>query len=115
MVGEVVPGSQGRGNYTEHCGGLIWSVAEGTFGLRFESDEEAVASLERTFARDWSGVSIDFYVRGARYHVEHSSTPARRRLLVSATGTAEPVRIWLPGKGASVHLIGAETTADLIY
>jgi hypothetical protein len=115
MAGEVVPGTQGWGNYTEHCGGFIWSVAEGIFGLRFESDGEAAASLEPAFPRDWSAASIDFYIRGTRCHLEHSSIPAGRRLLVSAIGPAQPVRIRLPGKEASVHLIGAGTTVDLTY
>jgi len=115
MAGEIVPGTQGWGNYTEHCGGFIWSVAEGIFGVRFESDGEAVASLEPALPRDWSGASIDFYSRGELYHVEHSTMPGGRRLHASATGAAQPVRIRLPGKEASVHLIGAGTAVDLTY
>lgn len=35
------PGS----NYLEHCGGYSWAVAEGLFGVDFNSDSDAAATI----------------------------------------------------------------------
>jgi hypothetical protein len=93
MYGDIVPGTLGWGNYTEHSGGYMWAVAEGPFGADFDSDEQAVATFAPQFPAEWTTASAEYYVRGTRVRVGYARTGATARLAISGTGAAQPVRV----------------------
>eukprot|EP00939_MAST-03C_sp_MAST-3C-sp1_P002685 g2685.t1 len=56
--------TSGFGDYFEHCGGLVWSVVEGVFGLDFDSTPSYVATLEPHFPSTWKNASMRTRLRG---------------------------------------------------
>jgi len=68
--------TEGYGDYLEHCGGLIWAVTEGVFGLNFDTfagyENEgtyvatmSIFTLQGLAFVSWRIASIRFYLRGA--------------------------------------------------
>ena len=107
MYGDIVPGTKGWGNYTEHCGGYMWAVAEGPFGADFDSDEEAVATIQPRFPAGWNSASAEFYVRGTRLRVAFARSGGKGRLTLAASGAAQPVRVRL--EDGRTEIVRAQT------
>ena len=108
MFGTVAPGTLGWGNYTEHCGGYIWSLIEGPFGLDFDSDRDAVATLKPRFPEEWDRAEARVYVRGTRVRIEYARTGGKTTVSLSGEeGEAQPIRIMLPGGGSEIIRLGA--------
>jgi len=67
--------TSGFGDYLEHCGGLIWAVVEGVFGLDFDSGDGFVATIEPRFPDSWPNASLTTSLRGRQLSVVwHGST-----------------------------------------
>jgi hypothetical protein len=102
MYGDIVTGTAGWGNYTEHSAGYVWAVAGGPFGADFDSDEHAVATIEPRFPSEWTSASAEFYVRGTRLKMAYSRSGGVGQLSLSAMGGPQQVRIRRPGGGDEV-------------
>jgi hypothetical protein len=96
MYGDIVPGTKGWGNYTEHCGGYIWAVAGGPFGTDFDSDAQAAATIKPQFPEGMTSASGDFYLRSTRFSMVYSLAGEKGQLTLSANGRPQPVRVRLP-------------------
>ena len=107
MYGDIDPGTKGWGNYTEHCGGYFWAMAEGPFGVSFDSDGQAVATIEPRFPTEWTSASAEFYVRGTRLQISFARSGGVGRLSLVAHGDSQPVRIRLPNE--QVEIVRAQT------
>lgn len=108
MMGIIDKGTKGWGNYTEHCGGYVWALSEGPFGLECESDEQSLATMAPRFPRDWTGASMDFYLRGTKLRAEYRRSGEKGLLQISGEGPAVPLRVALPGrKPEIVHAGGS--------
>ncbi len=108
MFGTVAPGTLGWGNYTEHCGGYIWSLVEGPLGLDFDSDRDAVATLNPRFPEEWDRAEARVYVRGTRVRIEYARAGGKTTVSLSGEeGEAQPIRIVLPGGGFEIIRLGA--------
>ena len=81
-------GTSGYGDYFEHCGGVIWSVVEGPFGLNFDSDAEAAATLTPRFPEEWTEASLAVFLRGLELDLEWKSGVLR---LTAAAGEISDV------------------------
>jgi hypothetical protein len=116
MYGTIAPGTLGWGNYTEHCGGYLWALTEGPFGLDFDSDGEAVATFHPHFPSEWTQAQARIYVRGTRVKIEYAHTSEKATVsLIGEEGPAQPIRVVLPRGGAQVVRIaaGVQRTFDL--
>lgn len=100
MKGEPVRGTLGFGNYTEHSGGYIWAVAEGLFGIDFDSDAEAVATIRPHIPAGRQSASAAFYLRGTRIGLRFNGTT--RRLTLSAHGPVQRIRLYTGTKSQLV-------------
>ena len=97
----------GFGDYLEHCGGLVWTVVEGTFGLDFDSSAGGggqsaphfAATIEPRFPTAWVNASLVTAVRGSDLTVRWSSQAGGEALALSVPAGAEPVPIRVLGCG----------------
>ena len=64
--------TSGYGDYLEHCGGLIWTVTEGVFGISFDSTSEYAAKIEPNFftTQGWKTASLTTRIRGLDVTIE---------------------------------------------
>ncbi len=102
MSGKPVGGTLGFGNYTEHSGGYIWAVAEGVFGVDFDSDAEAVATIRPHIPATCASADAALYVRGTRIELRFDSNG--KRMTLSAKGPAQRIRLYT---GARSEVISA--------
>eukprot|EP00756_Hemistasia_phaeocysticola_P028835 Hpha_TRINITY_DN16194_c8_g1::TRINITY_DN16194_c8_g1_i1::g.7241::m.7241 len=84
----------GYGDYLEHCGGIIWSVVEGVFGLSFESTPLWAAEITPRFPQQWRNASLTTYVRGSALRV---SLLDRSVYLENLGGQSSPLHIRVVG------------------
>lgn len=110
MDGQVVPGTLGWGNYTEHCGGFIMALMGGPFGFDFDSDREAVATFAPQFPDEWTKASTQIYVRGTRMRIEYVRTGTKSTVsLIGEEGAEQPIRVTVPKGTTKIVRIGAGT------
>jgi hypothetical protein len=95
MQGNLGIGTNGWGNYTEHSGGYIWTVIEGPFGINFESDNKALATIKPSFPASWSHASAILYVRGSRLGIHYAAGSPHHLMLVT-DGKSRMIRLILP-------------------
>jgi hypothetical protein len=107
MYGDIVQGTSGWGNYTEHCGGYLWAVSEGPFGADFDSDEQAAATVQPRFPAEWTSASAEFYVRGTRLRMIFARSGGMGRLTLSASGAPQLVRVRL--EDGRTEIVRAQT------
>lgn len=115
MYGDIVPGTSGWGNYTEHSGGYIWAVVGGPFGISFDSDAEAVATVAPQFPEDWPSADLTVYIRGSRVKISYARRQEDATLSLESEGAAQPVRVILPGGERRLIYIGAGNPQTLDY
>jgi hypothetical protein len=117
MFGTIAPGTLGWGNYTEHCGGFLWAITEGPFGIDLDGDDEALAVIRPRLPDDWLQARATFFLEGTAVHVEHSWPEAGkpRLLRISAEGAPRTIRLSLPGKAPELVLVGSAGTIERAY
>lgn len=106
MMGIIDKGTKGWGNYTEHCGGYVWALSEGPFGLECDSDEQALATMTPRFPPDWTNASMDFYMRGTKLRAEFHRTGTKGTLEITGAGPAVPLRVTVPGGKSEIAQVG---------
>lgn len=107
MDGNVVKGTDGWGNYTEHAGGYIWSILEGPFGVNFESDSQAVASITLRFPATWTSSEAIFYLRGSKIKINYTNSKDHI-LTITGEGKDMIIRINFPDGTIKLIKISAE-------
>ena len=107
MYGDIVPGTLGWGNYTEHSGGYLWAVVGGPFGISFDSDAAAVATVSPQFPDNWPSADATVYLRGSRVKVTYERRDGKSILSLEGDGAAQPVRVILPGGEVRLVHVGA--------
>lgn len=115
MYGNVVPGTLGWGNYTEHSGGYVWAVVGGPFGISFDSDAEAVATVAPQFPESWPSADATLYIRGRRVKVTYARREGKAALSLEGEGAAQPVRVILPGGDVRLVQVGADRRQTIEY
>jgi hypothetical protein len=106
MDGNVVLGTDGWGNYTEHSGGYIWSLIEGPFGITFDSDSVAKATINHRIPESWNSATAVFYIRGTRVLIKYKRTGKNLQLNFDANGPLQPIRIILQDGKSKVMKVG---------
>eukprot|EP01043_Picozoa_sp_COSAG02_P019175 COSAG02_NODE_916_length_15971_cov_12.781061_9_plen_142_part_00 len=84
------PGS----NYLEHCGGFSWALTEGLFGIDFNSDSQASATINDPLSRmdpTWGAAVAKFVLRGT--DVTLTVTPSKNKLELKGVGPKQTVRV----------------------
>lgn len=115
MYGTIAPGTLGWGNYTEHCGGFLWALTEGPFGVSFESDEEAVATVRPWFPRGWSSGEAGLVLRGTRIDVAYSWSQGNLSLNLKGEGEPQRIRIVMRSGETKIVSIGSGTDATIVF
>ncbi len=115
MRGNVYVGTGGWGNYTEHCGGYIWAVIEGPFGISFESDLEATATMEIRFPESWSTADATIFLRGTRITIAFRRDTHDSFLKLFGEGEPRSIRIILPNGTAQIIRVGTGNSQDIQY
>jgi hypothetical protein len=96
------PGS----NYLEHCGGFSWALTEGLFGIDFNSDSEASATINDPLSRmepRWGTATAKFVLRGT--DVTLAVTPSENKLDIKGVGPKRTVRV-ISGGTTSLKCVG---------
>lgn len=114
MMGKIVEGTNGWGNYTEHSGGYIWAIVEGIFGFNFDSDIKAAASMHPNFPDDWKDADISVIIRGTKIHVSYSYLQDRQ-LHFTGTGKPQKLLINLPSGKNQIIMVGDGKTQTISY
>lgn len=79
--------TSGYGDYLEHCGGFIWTIIEGVFGINFDSTINYTATIAPRFPLSWANANASVYIRGTNVQVlweRYSNADAT--LTISQTG-----------------------------
>ena len=98
------PGS----NYLEHCGGYSWAVTEGLFGVDFNSDNAAAATITDPSHRidpSWPAATYTFSLRGTTAKLTISGSSGLKSLSLSGHGPAQRVRVIWDGS-TKIETIG---------
>ena len=117
-------GGDTGGNYLEHCSGFAWSISEGAFGLDFNSDAEAAATVTPRFSADWPRAHARFRLRGVEGEMVYerdlakgvtlravpTPAPASPAPAPVATPAAAPVRVRLVWNG-EIHIVELRSPA----
>lgn len=108
MDGTVDNGTLGWGNYTEHCGGFLMALLGGPFGVDFDSDHLANATIRPRFPEDWTHAEAEVYVRGTEIKITFNRANGKPTLsLTGEEGAAQPIRVTLPNGEQRIVRIGA--------
>lgn len=91
--------TKGFGDYTEHCGGYIWAVVEGMFGLNLDSDsaKRTVASIYPQLPPEWNTASLRIPLRGMELRLKWERPVIELLLLSSAPLSPSATRIQKEG------------------
>jgi len=114
MFGTIAPGTLGWGNYTEHCGGYLWALTEGPFGIDFDGDQEALAVIHPQFPSDWTAARTRFFLEGTECSLEISRPDSGKPgvIRLSGRGDMRPVRLLLPGRAPELVTIGSGSQVE---
>lgn len=108
--------TSGFGDYLEHCGGLIWSVTEGMFGVNFDSNASAgtVATISPHFPHTWTSAAMSTRIRGIDVDIEWSA-PEMTIAAGSAHADFKSVRVGvICGGGTSRAINVASNTRQTV-
>lgn len=114
MQGNIIKGTSGWGNYTEHSGGYIWTVVEGVFGFNFDSDEKVAATMKPNFPNEWESADITVFIRGTKVRAVYSSEQ-NRQLQFTGEGTLQKLCVILPNGKKQIIIVGDGKTQTVIY
>ena len=85
----AIGGDRGA-DYLEHCGGTYLATLGGPFGVSFDSDADAAATIAPAFPAAWPAARASFILRGTLVCVDLG---AGRALAVTAHGAPQRVRV----------------------
>jgi len=100
----AIGGDRGA-DYLEHCGGSYLATLGGPFGVSFDSDADAAATIAPAFPAAWPAARAHFLLRGTLVCVDLGAESA---LAVTAHGAPQRVRLRWAGN-ESVVVIGGDT------
>ena len=88
-----VGGDQGT-DYLEHCGGFVWAMIDGPFGVSFDSDAEAAATIEPQLG-SWPAASAHVVVRGVNVSITGAKGQAATLKAVASTEASSGQKVTL--------------------
>ncbi|KAB2660670.1 MAG: hypothetical protein DVB31_13610 [Verrucomicrobia bacterium] len=115
MAGNLAHGSAGWGNYTEHIGGYFWSVVGGPFGIDFDRDGSASATVRPRFPSAWTGADAAIVVRGSRIKVVYTNGPGARQLSLEGDQQPQSIRVVTPDGKSRTLEVGPGKTQRVRY
>jgi hypothetical protein len=106
MAGNLVQGSAGWGNYTEHAGGYYWSVVGGPFGIDFDPQDGALATVRPRFPSSWTQADAVFVVRGSHLRLTYTADRWTRKLTLEGEGEPRAIRVITPDGKIRILTLG---------
>ena len=94
-------GTDAGTDYLEHCGGFLWSVLDGPFGVDFDSDSQAAATIAPQFDPAWGNASAYVVIRGVNVSVAYAGGHTVLRAVPSAEASGAKVVVRLTQQGKS--------------
>jgi hypothetical protein len=87
-------GTDAGTDYLEHCGGFIWGMIDGPFGVDFDSDATVAATVSPQLDASWEGARAFIVLRGVNVSVEaQQNGTVTVRAVPGGVGTGKKVKV----------------------